>query len=71
MRADGTDVVNVKPLAPGTGFIAAAVWSPDGRSIASSHNDGTHDIFIINSTGGSEVRITNDALLDIVTDWQR
>ena len=71
MRADGTDVVNVKPLAPGTSFITAPVWSPDGRSIAFSHEDGTHDIFIVTLTGGNEARITKDARLAIVSDWQR
>ena len=71
MRPDGTDIVTVRPRVVGTGGIGAPVWSPDGRFIAFWHVDGTNDVFIVRSTGGGEVRITNDSRLDIVTDWQR
>jgi Tol biopolymer transport system component len=60
----------VREREPGTMNVGAPVWSPDGRYIAFSHDDGTHDFFIIDSLGGDEERITDDTAIDVISDWR-
>ena len=45
-------------------------FSPDGQRIAFSGNyDGNTDVYIMNSQGGSPVRLTHHSSADIVVDW--
>lgn len=49
------------------------VWSPDGRRIAFSRFHGPDtgvDVFVMDSRGGSPVRITQAPGNDVVTDWR-
>jgi TolB protein len=75
MKADGTDVVRLSdPETPDTVvYDWAPAWSPDGTQIAfsSSRNGPNHDVYVMSSTGDDVTRITDDDLMDIVSDWNR
>lgn len=45
-------------------------WSPDGRSIAFQHGDGTRvDVYVVAATGGEPRRVTDDDALLSGHDW--
>src|ERR1700753_1075692 len=45
-------------------------FSPDGKSIAFSGNyDGNSDVYVISSTGGVPLRLTEHGFPDRVVDW--
>ncbi len=52
------------------GGAAAAVWSPDGKSLAySSEHGGQSDIFVAGTDGSNPVRLTEDLADDWAPSW--
>ena len=52
------------------GGAAAAVWSPDGKSLAySSERGGQSDIFVAGTDGSNPVRLTDDLADDWAPSW--
>jgi Tol biopolymer transport system component len=61
---DGT----VKRLTYYGGFVPT--WSPDGSKIAFvSSRTGKNQIFVMPSTGGTQVRITNNTFVEYGPAW--
>ncbi len=60
MKSDGTDVVNNKHPA----------WSPDRSKIAfTSYRDGDSEIYVMNSDGSNQTRLTNNTAWDEYPTW--
>lgn len=61
---------NLKRLTIHESYDNNPLWSSDGNSIAfQSDRFGNNDLFIINSSGGTPVRITYHSASDILTDF--
>lgn len=61
---------NLKRLTIHESYDNNPLWSSDGKSIAfQSDRFGNNDIFIVNSSGGTPVRITYHSASDILTDF--
>jgi Tol biopolymer transport system component len=69
VRPDGSDAHQLTDVEGGA---AAAVWSPDGGSIAySSERGGQSDIYVAAADGSGEVRLTDDPGQDWAPSWSR
>ncbi len=65
---DGSEVETLVSEPPG--YNVEPVWSPDGQRIAfRSIRDGNHDIYLVDSQGGNESRLTDSPTLDTEPDW--
>ncbi len=48
-------------------YDAGTVWSPDSRQLAFTR---VPDLYVINSSGGTATRLTDDAVMDFAGDWR-
>lgn len=68
MRPDGSGVVNLTASADGHDFNAR--WSPDGRRLAfMSSRDGNFEIYVMNSDGSDQRRLTDQGENDHDPSW--
>ena len=63
MNADGSDV---RRLTNNDYFDTDPEWSPDGKKIAFSGNDG---IYVMNTDGSDQVNVSNNSTLDLNPAW--
>jgi Tol biopolymer transport system component/6-phosphogluconolactonase (cycloisomerase 2 family) len=66
MNADGTHITQLTRSAQNT----TPAWSPDGTKIAfSSTRDGDPEIYIMNSNGSGQLRLTKSRGIDTTPSW--
>lgn len=60
----------VRPLTSYLGLEWLPSWSPDGTFVAYAHNgQGSMDIFVISTSGGDPIRLTDHPADDILPRW--
>ncbi|HQU17604.1 MAG TPA: hypothetical protein PLA92_00970, partial [Fimbriimonadaceae bacterium] len=71
MNEDGTDLVPLSGSGQGASF--PCDWSPDGSKLVFSRQsfvDSSYDVFVINSDGTNETRLTaNEPVNDVFPTW--
>ncbi|MFQ5426988.1 MAG: hypothetical protein ACE5EV_07900, partial [Gaiellales bacterium] len=66
MNIDGTNAVGLTSV----GGNNCPAWSPDGTRIAFvSDRDGNRELYVMNADGTNQIRLINDADLDLCASW--
>src|SRR5258706_3944115 len=67
MNGDGS---GMKQLTEAQADDGEPAWSPDARRVAfTSTRDGNSEIYVMNSDGGNQTRLTYDAEPDLTPAW--